>query len=130
MNVENIMTRNPICCTPDSRLDEVARMMMTRNCGEIPVVDGENSRNVVGVLTDRDIVVRAVSQGKNPLALTAADVMTSPVVTVTPDTRIEECCRTLESKQIRRAPVIDGSEQVRRRDEFQIICDLRMPICD
>jgi YHS domain-containing protein len=80
--------------------------MVEFDCGEIPVVDGEAQRPI-GVVTDRDIACRVVAQGRDPASLSARDCMTSPVVTVTPDTPIEECCRQMEARQIRRVPVVD-----------------------
>ena len=107
MNVRDIMTKDPACCIPESRLSDVARMMVERDCGQIPVVDSEDSMRPVGVVTDRDIIIRAVARGKNPLDLTARDVMTSPAVTVTPEITLEDCCETLEARQLRRVPVVD-----------------------
>jgi CBS domain-containing protein len=100
------MTENPTCCAPDTSLQEVAKMMVEVDCGCIPVVD-ENAKPV-GMITDRDITVRAVARGKNPLDLTAGKIMTSNVYTVTPETTIEECCRLMEQKQVRRIAVVDA----------------------
>src|SRR5262245_31005264 len=61
----DIMTKDPACCTPKTSLDEVARMMVKNNCGEIPVIDAND--RVVGVITDRDIVCRVVAEGRNPI---------------------------------------------------------------
>ena len=107
MNVQSIMTPNPTCCTPDTTLPEVARMMADCDCGQIPVVDDLRTLRPVGVVTDRDIAIRAVARGKNPIELYARDVMSSPVVTVHPETSLEEACRTLEDEQFRRIPVVD-----------------------
>jgi len=63
----------------------------------------------VGVITDRDIICRAVALGKNPLELTARDCMTSPVVTVTPDASIEQCAEVMETHRLRRIPVVDAA---------------------
>jgi CBS domain-containing protein len=101
------MTENPKCCAPDTSLEEVAKMMVEIDCGCIPVVD-ENSKPI-GMITDRDITVRTVAKGKNPLDLTVGKVMTSDVYTVTPETSIEECCRIMEQKQVRRIAVVDSS---------------------
>jgi len=107
MNVRDIMTKDPACCVPDSKLSEVARLMVDHDCGQIPVIENQSTGKPVGVVTDRDIIIRAIAKGKNPLDMTARDVMSSPAVTVTPDTRVEDCCQTLEDKQVRRVPVID-----------------------
>lgn len=107
MQVKDMMTKDPACCTSDTSLPEVARMMVDNDCGEIPVVDNNSSRRPIGVVTDRDIVCRAVATGLNPLDLTAANCMSQPIVTVTADMSLEECCRLMEEKLIRRVPVVD-----------------------
>ena len=76
----DVMTQDPACCSPSTRLDQVAKMMVENNCGEIPIVDRSN--HPIGVVTDRDIVCRVVAQGKNPAGQTADSCMTIPVVTV------------------------------------------------
>lgn len=107
MNVSEIMSKSPALCMADTSLQEVAKMMVDNDCGCIPVVDNDNSKKPVGMITDRDITVRTVAEGKNPLDLTAADAMTGNVTTVTPQTSVEECCNLMEDKQIRRVAVID-----------------------
>lgn len=108
MNVRDAMTADPACCTAATPLHLVARMMVDNDCGEIPVVDDHESRKPVGVVTDRDITVRTVARGLNPLDIPAGEVMTSPVVTVTPDTSLKQCCDEMERHQIRRVLVVDN----------------------
>ncbi|MFU0505296.1 CBS domain-containing protein [Pseudaminobacter sp. NGMCC 1.201702] len=100
------MTSNPACCTADASLKEAARLMADHDCGEIPVVD--DSGRPVGVVTDRDIACRGMAQGKAADA-PVSEVMSSPAVTVTPETSLDDCCNTLEDNQIRRVPVVDES---------------------
>jgi len=107
MQVRDIMTKNPACCTADSNLQDVAKLMVKHDCGETPVVDNTTSKKLVGVITDRDITVRAVAAGKNPLEMTAGDCMTSPCVTVKQDLSVQECCSVMEQNKIRRVPVVD-----------------------
>lgn len=109
MQVKDVMTPDPACCTRDTGLQEVAQMMIDHDCGEIPVVEDQEGKLPIGVITDRDIVCRTVAKGLNPLDLTVADSMSTPCVTVTPETSLEECCRVLEDNQIRRVPVVDAS---------------------
>ena len=109
MEVKDIMTPDPACCTPDTTLQRVAELMVENDCGEIPVIESVSSTRPVGVITDRDIVCRTVAKGINPLTLTASECMTTPCVTVTPDTSLDECCRLLEENQIRRIPVVDAA---------------------
>lgn len=113
MNISEIMTANPACCTPEDRLDRVAQMMVECDCGAIPVIDASDSGHPVGIVTDRDIVTRAIAQGKNPLEMRVRDVMTDNVITVTPESDIREAIRTMEKHQIRRLIVSDGDGSVR-----------------
>jgi CBS domain-containing protein len=110
MNVSEIMTKNPACCSPDTPVSEVARMMVEHDCGEIPVVEGSTGKPV-GVITDRDITCRTVAMGRNPQNVAARDVMSSPVITVRPDTSLDACCQTMEQHQVRRVPVVDDHER-------------------
>jgi CBS domain-containing protein len=105
----DVMTPNPACCTPDTPLDQVAKMMIQNDCGEIPVIDA--SDEIVGVVTDRDIVCRVVAEGKNPIGYTAENCMTQPVVTVHADDPIPDVLSTMERHQIRRVPVVDDRDQ-------------------
>lgn len=107
MQVQEIMSDNPVCCAPETNLREVAQMMVESDCGEIPVLEPKTNKPI-GVITDRDITCRAVAKGKNPLDMQAREVMSSPVMTVTPEMSIEACCKALEQAQVRRAPVVDA----------------------
>jgi CBS domain-containing protein len=103
------MSEKATYCLPTTLLVDVAEMMVQQDCGEIPVCDEGNKP--VGVVTDRDIVCRLIAKGREPTELTAQDCMSSPVVTVTPDTTIDDCARLMEQYQVRRLPVVaeDGT---------------------
>ena len=107
MHVQEIMTANPTCCGPETSLQEVAKMMADEDCGCLPVVDENNK--AVGTITDRDITCRTVAEGKNPLDLTAADCMSSPVISVSKNSDIDECCKLMEDNQLRRLLVVDDA---------------------
>ena len=101
----HIMTRDPACCLPETTLNDVAKMMVQYDCGEIPVVDRDEQ--LIGVVTDRDIVSRVVASGKNPLTYTAGSCMTQPAVSIAEGASVEEVVSTMEKHQIRRVPVVD-----------------------
>lgn len=105
--VKDLMTRNPVSCTPDADLKAVAKLMCDNSCGEIPVVESEQNKRTIGVITDRDITCRTVAQGKNPLELKAKDCMSSNPITVKQNADIQECVRLMEQHKIRRIPVVD-----------------------
>lgn len=107
MKVSDIMTEEPAFCTPETELPEVAMMMRENDCGEIPVVESREKPVPIGVVTDRDIAIRSVAEGKDPQGMSAADCMSTPCVTVGPEMRIDEACGIMEENQIRRVPVID-----------------------
>jgi CBS domain-containing protein len=101
----DVMTPDPACCTAGTSVEEVAKLMVQNDCGEIPIVD--TADHVIGVVTDRDIVCRVVAQGKNPIGHTAEECMSRSVITVDPETPLEEVVATMEKHQIRRVPVMD-----------------------
>lgn len=107
MKAQEIMTKNPTLCLATTTLDEVARLMAEGDCGEIPIVRSKDKAELLGVITDRDITCRAVAEGKDPASTQASEVMSSPAVTVTPDTDLMQCCKLFEEREIRRLPVVD-----------------------
>lgn len=108
MQVSEIMTKNPACCTPDSNLQEVSKMMVDNDCGCIPIVDSTKNNKPVGTITDRDITIRTVAAGKNPLEMKASDIMSTNVVTISTDSYIEDCANVMKENDIRRVLVVDG----------------------
>lgn len=109
MKITEIMTRDPACGVPESPLEEIARLMVQKDCGAIPIVEDRESRRLVGVVTDRDITCRTLANSRDPMELTANDVMTTILFTVTPDATLEECCELMEKNQVRRMMVVDDS---------------------
>ena len=107
MDVRTVMTTNPACCNADTPLRDVARMMVDNDCGQIPVVDATNTP--IGVVTDRDIAVRIVAEGRDPTSACAADCMTTPVTTVSEGSSLAACCDAMETSQVRRVPVVDAN---------------------
>lgn len=112
MKVREIMTENPAHAMPDTSLQEIAKMMVENDCGCIPIIEGSDAKTPVGMITDRDIVVRSVAENQNPLELKAGDIMSVEIVTVTPETSVEECCNIMETKQIRRVAVVDENGEL------------------
>jgi CBS domain-containing protein len=112
MAARDLMTSNPACATMDTPMQEVARMMVACDCGEIPIVERQDRRKPVGVVTDRDIVVRAVAKGMNPVLMNAGEVMTSPAVTVKEGDDVDTVKRLMETHQIRRVPVVDQNGEI------------------
>ncbi len=108
MDLKSVMTADPACCTADTALQDVAKMMQQHDCGQIPVVDSMQSRKPIGVVTDRDIALRIVAKGVDAQSATAGDCLSKPCVTVSVDSSLADCCEVMESRQIRRVPVVDA----------------------
>ena len=95
--------------SPEMSLVEVAQVMQKHNIGAMPVVDGDN---VVGMVTDRDIVVRNVAHEKDPATTQVSAIMSSQVESVTPEMELNKAAEIMSSKQVRRLPVIEGNKLV------------------
>lgn len=111
-SLSTMMTKDPAVCTPETPLREVAQMMKRNDCGEIPVVESEQSRKPVGVVTDRDIATRIVAEGGDTASAVASDAMSSPATTVHQDADFDEVCDLMEQEQIRRIVVVDDRGNV------------------
>lgn len=107
MKIEQIMTKAPACCVPETSLREVAQLMFEKDCGAIPIVENFETNKPVGIVTDRDITVNTLAQGKNALEMSAAEIMTFPVISLNHEATLGECCKTMETNKIRRMIVVD-----------------------
>ena len=107
MNAQDIMSKDPICVTPDTSLADAARLMREENIGVVPVVDSEASRRLVGILTDRDIAIRAVAEGRDGTTTSVGHIMTADVRTSTASDSINDVMELMGREQVRRIPVVD-----------------------
>jgi CBS domain-containing protein len=102
--VRDIMTNDPATVKPNDLVAQAASLMREEDCGAIPVVkDGK----LVGIVTDRDITIRAVAAGRDPKSTKVSEVMSADPVTITPDTDSDEAQRLMAEFQVRRLPVVD-----------------------
>ena len=103
-HVSDVMTTRPRAVTPNTPVTQVAELMRDEDVGAIPVVQDDQ---LVGMVTDRDIVVRAVAQGKDPRGMPAAEVSSRELVTVDPDQDLSDALQLMAQHQVRRLPVVD-----------------------
>jgi CBS domain-containing protein len=107
--VREHMTERPRCVTPETPVSEAAELMASEDVGSLPILDGDK---LAGVVTDRDIVVRAVAKKKDPQGMPVRDVATRDLVTVRPDEDLSEALKLMASNQVRRLPVVDEDNRL------------------
>jgi CBS domain-containing protein len=107
--VREVMTSNPTSCASQDSVIDAAKAMAKEDVGPIPVVDGDR---LVGLLTDRDIVVRVVAEGRDPQSTKVGDVASSDLATVSPDEDLDRALQLLAERRVRRLPVVEGEKLV------------------
>jgi CBS domain-containing protein len=109
MRISDIAIKEVFCAKPDNSLNDIATMMRRHNVGVIPVCEGTK---LVGIITDRDMVIGCMSAGMDSTKCKAKEFMTSNPVFVNPDTDIEEAARIMGKEQVHRLPVVDNGKVV------------------
>ncbi len=109
MKVKDIMTTNVTYVEPNASILDTAKLMQQHNVGSIPVCD---KGSVVGMVTDRDIVVRNIAIGKNPQQTPVSDIMTTGITSVSPDMEMSQVTKMMADSQIRRVPVVDHNNLI------------------
>ena len=108
MHIRDVMTANPTCVSPDDSIQSAARIMRDEDTGVVPVV--ENGRPV-GIVTDRDIVVRAVAED-GQLSRSVRDIVTGNIISARPDMSTREAAELMSEHQVRRLPVVENDRLV------------------
>ena len=103
----DVMTRDPVSCEPDEAIARVAEIMKREDVGAVPVIETKASRRLVGIITDRDIVVKAVAVGRDPKGA-VREAMTANPVTCREDDDVSEAVSRMAERQVRRVPVVDA----------------------
>jgi len=107
--IRDIMTKDVETVSPESTLKDAATVMKSRDIGSLPVVEG---KKVAGVVTDRDITIRGVAEGRDPGSTRVGDVMSREIVTVREDSDLKEAERLMHDRQLRRLPVVNAADEL------------------
>jgi CBS domain-containing protein len=102
------MTRNPVACEPGDSITHAAEIMKREDVGSIPVLESGASKRLVGIVTDRDIVLRIVAERRDPGAATVGDAMTRNPATCGEDDDVRQAVSHMAERQVRRMPVVDA----------------------
>ena len=106
MRVRDVMTPDPASCTTGSTARDAAILMRDHDCGSIPVVESNSSRKLVGTVTDRDLAIRGVAEGKGP-DTAIRELMTDDPTSAAPEDEVEIVREVMIAQQVRRVPVVD-----------------------
>ena len=112
MKCGDVMTMEVTCCLPTDSLEEVASVMQSEDIGPVPIVDDLETRNLIGIVTDRDIALRAVARGLDARNMPAGEIMTREVVTCAAEDGIQSALDLMARHQVRRLPVVDGGSRL------------------
>lgn len=106
------MTKNPLCCLPEDLVTKAAGLMKSENIGSIPVVENEQTRKLVGIVTDRDLTLKIVAEGLDAKSTKVEAVMTRKVVTCRAEDDLQKALDAMAEHQLRRIPVVDGDNKI------------------
>jgi CBS domain-containing protein len=106
MTCAEVMTPSPTACNPQHTVTDAAELMLREDCGLLPVVS-EDGKKLIGVLTDRDIVLKVVAEERDPRSTAVTDIMTTEISTCLPQESVEMAMEQMASRQVRRIPIVD-----------------------
>jgi len=108
MKAQDIMAKNPTTVTPDTPVREAARLMKDEDVGVLPVVESSGSKRLVGLVTDRDIAIRVVAEGRDAVQSRVQDAMSADLKTCKADDDVDEVMDVMSREQVRRIPIVDN----------------------
>ena len=107
-----VMTKIPVCCLPTDIVSKVAQLMKSKNIGPVPIIENEQTRKLIGIVTDRDLAVKIVAEGRDPKSTKAQEVMTHKVVTCRAEDDVQKALDAMAQHKLRRIPVVDNNNGI------------------
>jgi len=107
-----IMTKNPSCCLPDDLVVKVAKIMSLENIGSLPVIEDAKTKKLIGIVTDRDLAIKIVGEGKDAKTTKVETVMARNVVTCHAEDDLQVALDAMSTHQLRRIPIVDDKDQI------------------
>jgi CBS domain-containing protein len=109
---DEVMTKNPVCCMPNDTVAKAAQLMKRENIGSIPVIENEQTKMLVGIVTDRDLALKIVAEGRDAKSTKVEAVMTRKVVTCHAEDDLQKALDAMSGHQLRRIPVVDNDNKI------------------
>ncbi|HEX2998571.1 MAG TPA: CBS domain-containing protein [Anaerolineales bacterium] len=107
-----VMTKNPVCCLPNDSVAKAAELMKSGNIGSIPVIENEQTQKLVGIVTDRDLALKIIADGRDAKSTKVELVMTQKVITCQADEDLQKALDAMAEHQLRRIPVVDHDNRI------------------
>jgi len=107
-----VMTKTPVCCLPDNMVIKAAELMKSEHVGSIPVIENEQTKKLVGIVTDRDLALKVVAEGLDAKSTKVETVMTHKVVTCSAEDDLQKAVDAMSKHQLRRIPVVDDDNKI------------------
>ena len=107
-----VMTKNPVCCLPSDLVTEAAELMKSKHVGTIPVIENEQTKRLVGIVTDRDLTLRIVAEGLDAKSTKVETVMTRKVATCLAEDDLQKALDAMSENQLRRIPIVDDDHKI------------------
>jgi CBS domain-containing protein len=109
---EEVMTPNPVCCLPSDNVKRAAELMKRENVGPIPVIENEQTRKLVGIITDRDLALKVIAEGLDASSTKVESVMTRKVVSCRADDPLQKAMNLMSGHQLRRITIVDKANVI------------------
>ena len=109
---DEVMTKDPVCCLPNDSVAKAAELMKSENIGSIPVIENRQSQRLVGIVTDRDLALTIVAEGRDAKSTPVEAVMTRELVTCLADDDLQKALGAMAEHQLRRIPVVDNNNKI------------------
>ena len=107
-----VMTKNLVCCLPNDMVAKVAQLMKRKDIGPVPIIENEQTKKLVGIVTDRDLALKIVAEGRDAKSTKAEEVMTRKVVTCRGEDDVQKALDAMSEHQLRRIPVVDNDNKI------------------
>jgi len=107
-----VMTKNPVCCFPNDTVSKVAQLMKSKDFGSVPIIENEQTKKLVGIVTDRDLALKIVAEGRDPKSTKAEEVMARKVVTCRAEDDLQTALDAMSGHKLRRIPVVDKNNGI------------------
>jgi|AAFX01.1.fsa_nt_gi CBS domain-containing protein len=112
MKCSEVMTKNPVCCLPNDSVAKAAELMKSEDIGSVPVIENEQTHRLVGIVTDRDLTLTIVAEGRDARNTKVEAVMTRKLVTCLADDDLQKALGAMAEYQLRRIPVVDNDNKI------------------